>query len=241
MPVNDSVEPASTPWNVTVEDALGGGRSLPIGQYRTDLTTGKWWWSDEVYAILGVVPGSVEPSADLLAARKHADDRTSVAREVSRCKRTGRPFSFLHRLVDGRGTTRTVTITGQGRRDGSGKIVEIAGYVVDQSAAQRELRDGEVTRAVARAGDERVLVERAKGVLMAVYGIDEQTAADRLVHHSSRAGLRVHDIAARLVEALDHGEGLGSAASTTVDDVLGNLTTADKRRPRNAQLTRRFT
>lgn len=240
MTANDSVEPTTTPWDVSVEDALGGGHSLPIGQYRTNLSTGTWWWSDEIYAMLGYQPGDVEPSAELLAARKHQDDRGTVAREISRCKRTGRPFSFLHRIVDGRGRTRTVTVTGQGRRDASGKIVEIAGYVVDQSAAQNLMREAEVSRAVEQRGSERILVERAKGVLMAVYGIDEEAAADRLVWHSSRAGLRVHDIAVRLVEALDGGAGLGTEAGQLVDTVLGDLTAADKRRPRNAQLTRRF-
>ncbi|SDR96381.1 PAS and ANTAR domain-containing protein [Paraoerskovia marina] len=236
----EEVEPVTTPWDVTVEDALGGGHALPIGQYRTDLAKGTWWWSDEVYEMLGYRPGDVEPSAELLAARKHQDDRGTIAREISRCRRTGRPFSFLHRIVDGRGRTRTVTVTGQGRRDANGKIAEIAGYVVDQSAAQNQMREAEITRAVEQRGSERILVERAKGVLMAVYGIDDAAAADRLVWHSSRAGLRVHDVAVLLVEALDDGPGLGSEAGQLVDGVLGDLTSADKRRPRNAQLTRKF-
>lgn len=133
-----------------------------------------------------------------------------------------------------------MTVTGQGRRDANGKIAEIAGYVVDQSAAQNQMREAEITRAVEQRGSERILVERAKGVLMAVYGIDDAAAADRLVWHSSRAGLRVHDVAVLLVEALDDGPGLGSEAGQLVDGVLGDLTSADKRRPRNAQLTRKF-
>ncbi|ROS73300.1 PAS and ANTAR domain-containing protein [Cellulomonas sp. PhB143] len=236
----DDTEIPTTPWDVSVEDALGGGRSLPIGQYRTDLSKHTWWWSDEVYLMLGLTPGSVEPSAELLAAHKHQDDRGRVAREVSLCRRTGRPFSFLHRIVDSRGRTRTVTVTGQGRRDGTGQITEIAGYVVDQSAAQRELLDRDVNRLAAAASAERTIVERAKGVLMAVYGMDESTAADRLVWYSSHAGLRVHDVAARLVESFDGGPGLGGAATEQVDAVLNGLSGADKRRPRNAQLTRHY-
>ncbi|WP_286219170.1 PAS and ANTAR domain-containing protein [Paraoerskovia sediminicola] len=236
----DDAEITTTPWDVTVEDALGGGRSLPIGQYRTDLTKHTWWWSDEVYGMLGLVPGSVPASAELLASHKHQDDRGRISREVSQCRRTGRPFSFLYRMVDAKGRTRTVTVTGQGRRDGTGQIAEIAGYVVDQSAAQRELLDRDVQRLAASVSAERTIVERAKGVLMAVYGMNEETAADRLVWYSSHAGLRVHDVAARLVEALDGGPGLGGQAEETVDGVLTGLTSSDKRRPRNAQLTRRF-
>ncbi|GII98902.1 PAS domain-containing protein [Sediminihabitans luteus] len=228
------------PWGATIEEALGGGRALPIGQYRVDLTSDTWWWSDELYAMHGLAPGSVEPTSAVLAAAKHQDDRGTLAREISRSRRTGKPFSCLHRIVDAHGRTRTVTVTGQGRRDAKGVVVELVGYVVDQTSAQRDLVDRDVERAVAALAEERVTIERAKGVLMAVYGIDEEAAADKLVLQSSRAGLRVHDVAARLVEALDAGPGLGDAASDVVDGVLTGLSATDRRRPRNAQLVRRF-
>ncbi|WP_265522393.1 PAS and ANTAR domain-containing protein [Oerskovia flava] len=218
--------------------ALGLGDALPVGQYRVDIRSGQWWWSDEVYRIHGLEPHSVVPSAELLAAHKHPDDRGRALREVRAAQRTGKPFSCMHRVVDAKGRTHTIALTGQGRRGPDGKLAEIAGYLIDVTAVQRAHVERDTARAVDSALDGRSVIDQAKGVIMATHGVDAETAANRLVGFASRANIRVRDVAEQLVGSLE-GSPLGANAREDVETFLASLDASADNRHHNALLVRR--
>ncbi|KZM36820.1 PAS and ANTAR domain-containing protein [Oerskovia enterophila] len=220
-------------------EALSIGRAHPTAQYRVDLRTGEWWWSDEMYLLHGLAPGSVAPTAALLASHKHPDDRDAVLREVAMLRTTGRPFSCSHRIVDARGRTRTVTVTGQGRRDASGAVVEVVGLVVDSTAAHEDALRREVTRQVAVGLADRAVVDQAKGVLMATHGLDSDGALDLLVVHASESSRRLPDVARELLDALSVAGGLGEDAKDRADACLAALEPGSVSRVGGAQLFRR--
>jgi hypothetical protein len=236
---------ANTPEQTTpvrpavLAEALGVGTHLLVGQYRVELGTGTWWWSDEVYAMHGWEPGDVEPSLDALRSRKHPDDRARVVRTATDALRSGRPFSCAHRIVDGHGKARSVVVTGQGRRDARGRVVEIAGYVVDVSPVQREAVDREANRAVTRAFVSAAAVEQAKGVLMAVHGVDDVNAARLLAEAAAEAGVPVHETAAQVMRALAKAGGTGPTAEATVAGALAAVRPVARPRAHEAQLARR--
>ncbi|MGO1180761.1 PAS and ANTAR domain-containing protein, partial [Cellulosimicrobium funkei] len=183
-------------------EVLAVGTHLLVGQYRVELGTGTWWWSDEVYTMHGWAPGDVQPSLDALRSRKHPDDRARVVRAATEAIRSGRPFSCAHRIVDGHGKARSVVVTGQGRRDARGRVVEIAGYVVDVTPTHKEALERESQRAVTRAFVAQAAVEQVKGVLMAVHGVDDVAAGQLLAEAAGEAGVPVQETASQVMRAL---------------------------------------
>jgi len=219
-------------------EALSIGRAHPTGQYRVDLRSGEWWWSEEVYLLHGLTPDAA-PSAGLLAQHKHPDDRDTVLRELALLRTTGRPFSCSHRIVDARGKTRTVTVTGQGRRDAAGTVVEVIGMVIDTSAAHEEALRREVTRQVAVGLQDRAVVDQAKGIIMASHSLDPDGALDLLVVHASESSRRLPDVARELIESIRVGHGLGEDARERVEACLAALEPGSVSRAGGAQLFRR--
>lgn len=221
-------------------EALALGTNLLIGRYRVELVSGTWWWSDEVYAMHGWERGEVEPGLEALRTRKHPDDRARVVRAATESLRTGTPFACAHRIVDGHGRSRTVVITGQGRRDPRGRSAELAGYIVDVTPVQKEALDREAGRAVTRAFVSQAVVEQAKGVLLATRGVDEDEAMRLLVEAASRVGVPLHTAAAQIMTALTtEGGGLGRGAETALTGALAAVHPVERPRGHDPLLTRR--
>ena len=74
-----------------------------------------------------------------------------------------------------------------------------------------------VTAAVSDFAKSRALIEQAKGVLIAAYGVNADDAFSILRQRSQDSNIKVKDIAAQLVAALSGGS---AKLRTRVDDVL---------------------
>jgi hypothetical protein len=204
--------------HLAVARALALGPQQLTGEYRLDLTTGEWWWSDETYLVHGFAPGEVVPTTELVLAHKHPDDRERVRRILDAGRRTGAPFTSVHRILDARGRERTVAVVGRGvRDDASGELVELAGYFVDISAVVAERSDQRATAQIAAAAESRAGIEQAKGVLAAVYGMDPERAFAVLRESSNRHNVRLRDLAGLVVRAATSA---GSRGRAVLDDVL---------------------
>jgi hypothetical protein len=165
--------------------ALGLGTNLLVGSYRVDITSGTWWWSDELYTMHGWRRHEVQPCLEALRSRKHPDDRARVVRAAAEALRTGRPFACAHRIVDRKGRTRSVVVIGQGRRSGPARSPELVGYVIDVTPVQKEALARKSEAVVTRAFVSQAVIEQAKGVIMAVRGVSEETAG-RLLHEAAQ-------------------------------------------------------
>ncbi|MFI6424996.1 PAS and ANTAR domain-containing protein [Promicromonospora sp. NPDC050880] len=192
--------PVERVFDGAIEEALVGGSRPPVGRYRLDLATGEWAWSDEVYVMHGFEPGQIVPTTPLMLSHKHPDDRARVDGVLRRAAETGQPFSSVHRIRDAHGATRTLAVTGQGRRDpATGRVVELFGYFIDVTESHREAAAREATASIQASAERRAVIEQAKGVLMVVYGIEEEEAFERLRQASNLANIAVRDIAQTLV------------------------------------------
>lgn len=192
--------PGRPPLENELEKALAGGAKPPVGRYQLDLETGRWEWSDEVYLMHGFEPGQVVPTTPLILSHKHPDDRDRVDGVLRRAAETGEPFSSVHRIVDAAGRTRTLAVTGQGRRAfATGRVTELFGYFIDVTEAQREAAAREVTASIQASAERWSSIEQAKGVLMVVHGIEEAEAIGLLREASNRSNVAVRDIAYSLV------------------------------------------
>jgi PAS domain S-box-containing protein len=106
-----------------------------IGSWAWDLEKDKLTWSDELYRILGLVPQSVTPSADLYMGYVHPDDKEHVQADIDFAKVKG-SSSIEERLVLKDGSiVYTLVVTRPIFRDG--KLVRIYGVVQDITQRKR--------------------------------------------------------------------------------------------------------
>ncbi|WP_318842807.1 PAS and ANTAR domain-containing protein, partial [Myceligenerans pegani] len=196
-----SVRPSGdSPLEGRVEEALDGGSRPPVGRYRLDLVSGEWAWSDEVYVMHGFEPGQIVPTTPLMLAHKHPEDRARFDGVLRRAAETGATFSSVHRIVDAGGGTRTLAVTGQGRRDpASGRVVELVGYFIDVTDSHRVAAQRDATASIRASAERRAVIEQAKGMVMVVYGVEEAEAFEVLREVSNRTNVAVRDLADRLV------------------------------------------
>lgn len=212
---------------------LAGGRQ-PVARFALDVPTGRWWWSDELFAMHGFAPGEVVPTTQLMLAHKHPDDVTRVAGVFADVVRTGAPFSVVHRIVDAAGRTRVLGIVGQGEIDDPvGRVTRVTGYFMDLTESQEALAQEHATRAVSASAMRRATIEQAKGALMVVYGLADDEAFEILRHHSSITNEPVRDLAARLLASLGGGS---DGASLTRED-LDHFFEAPHHSPRASHTT----
>ncbi|GAA1855159.1 PAS and ANTAR domain-containing protein [Myceligenerans crystallogenes] len=183
-----------------VEAVLDGGTRPPVGRYRLDLATGQWAWSDEVYLMHGFAPGEIVPTTPLMLSHKHPEDRARFDGVLRRAAETGQTFSSVHRIRDARGRTRTLAVTGQGRRDpDTGQVTELVGYFIDVTDSHRKAAERDATASIQASAERRAVIEQAKGVLMVVHGVEELEAFALLREASNRSNIAVRDLAGVLV------------------------------------------
>ncbi|MEL7976394.1 PAS and ANTAR domain-containing protein [Isoptericola sp. F-RaC21] len=201
----------------SLEAALAPGTQPPVGRYRLDLSTGRWAWSDEVFEMHGFRPGEVVPTTELMLSHKHPEDRDRVDHALKKAAATGEAFSSVHRIRDAHGGTRTLAVTGQGRRDpDTGEVTELFGYFIDVTEANREIAQREATASIQASAKRRAAIEQAKGVLMVSFGVDGEEAFEHLRTASNQLNVPVRDLATWLVHWFS---GSGMTTFPTADQV----------------------
>jgi PAS domain S-box-containing protein len=110
---------------------------------QTDVNANPLRWSDEVFRIFGYEPGEVPVTNELFFRHVHPEDRARVADAMAKALASRTRYELAHRLIRRDGTERVVVERGEGRYDGSGRLVQILGAVQDvteQKRAEAELR-----------------------------------------------------------------------------------------------------
>lgn len=108
--------------------ALRGGQ---IGLWDRDLETGGLLWSDEHYRILGLDPGSVPPSYEVMRDAIHPDDREAMDALYKRSLPEGKPLYVEYRVLRPDGTVAWVEAEGQYELNAVGKPVRMLGVLID--------------------------------------------------------------------------------------------------------------
>lgn len=176
----------------------------PTGQYRLDLATQRWWWSDGIYALHGFTPGEVVPTTQLVLAHHHPTDRARLARFLERARPSEEPFGALHRLVDAAGRERSVVVVGRVEpvagdpQDGA----TLHGYATDVSEPVQQRASAVATRQIEASSRSRGTIERAKGALAAVYRTDPEAAFELLRGASNHRNIPLREIAEAVVDLM---------------------------------------
>jgi hypothetical protein len=207
---------ASNPEDVTT--ALTAGVPSQAGAFRYDVTTGQWWWSDEVYRIHGFEPGEVVPTTAMILAHKHRDDRERYAGALTSASRLGGTLASVHRIIDAQGQERVLATVGEAAPAGAGEAVsEITGHFIDVTASVRTLAAEEATRQIRAADERRAVIDQAMGVTAARTGVTVEEAFDLLRGASMRSNVKLRTLAERVVANISPRVGEATIAGVLTD------------------------
>ena len=119
-------------------------RLAHIGSWANEVKTGKLIWSDEVYRIFGVEPGSVDVSLDRFLEMVHPEDRDLVRKEYTNSLDERREYNMYHRIVRPDGSIRQVFERCEHVVSEDGELVRSVGSV--QDVTERYLANEELRR-----------------------------------------------------------------------------------------------
>ena len=193
-----------------VQDPLGAGAPQRIGWFRFYFDDGRWEWSPQVEKMHGYLPGSVTPTTEMVLTHKHPDDYRQIADTLDLIRQTRQAFSSRHRIIDVQGRVHQVVVVGDLLREIDGTVIGTHGYYVDVTPSEREHQD-QVTAAVAVIAESRADIERTKGMLMLIYGMDEPAAFELLKWRSQETNTKLRLLAQQIAAdfvALSHSETL---------------------------------
>jgi ANTAR domain-containing protein/PAS domain-containing protein len=183
-----------------VEQALAGGLPQRVGRFRFYFADQRWEWSEQVQRIHGYEPGTVTPTTDLVLAHKHPQDRGQIAATIDQILNTHRAFSTRHRIIDTGGKVRHVVVVGDQLCDERGEVVGTHGFYIDVSPGQEQ--EDLVTAKLAEINENRAAIEQTKGMLMLIYGINEEVAFNLLKWLSQEANVKLRLLAEQIAEDL---------------------------------------
>lgn len=205
-------------------------RIAHVGTWIWDLAAGALVWSDEVYRIFGLEPGSIEPSYDHFLERVHPHDRDGVIEAVNRALRGVDEYRVEHRILRPDGSLRTVHQRAEIERDGAGGPRRMIGAIHDVTESK------EVEQALRRARDqlEQRVAERTAHLADANRRLQEEVAqrhrAEGLLRRERDFQSAVFETVGALLVVLDPGGrivGFNRACEKTtgytLDEVRGQV------------------
>ncbi|MBJ7448551.1 MAG: PAS domain-containing protein [Brevundimonas sp.] len=110
-----------------------------LGSWRLDVADGpRVTWSEQVYRIHGVEPGSFDPAYDDAVDFYHPDDRPLIRDWVARALESGEAQPLTLRLIRSDGDERRVRTQGQVQRNEAGQITALFGIFQDITDSERQ-------------------------------------------------------------------------------------------------------
>ena len=195
--------------------------SRAAGRFRYDRGTDTWSWSPEMFAVLGLDPGTTDPGTETLVREQRPDDRARTL-EAFQAACAGRAFALEVRCQGG---GRSVVLLGEPRLDQEGRVTAVEGLCADITSGRSAESDGaraheleaEVTQLRAAMAS-RAVIEQAKGILMLLTSCRDQAAFDLLGHISSHTHRKVRDVARAITESAAGGARLPEEIRTILRD-----------------------
>jgi hypothetical protein len=202
-----------------VEQALAGAPQR-VGWFRFYFDDQRWEWSEQLQRMHGYEPGTVTPTTELVLEHKHPNDRREVKKTIDEMLISRRPFSTRHRIVDTHGTVHQVVVVGDQLTDNEGAVMGTHGYYVDITPTSDRAREELITARVAEITEHRAVIEQAKGMLMLVYGLDEDAAFDLMRWRSQSGNVKLRRLAEIVVESFRDARDQAITSRSAFDHAL---------------------
>jgi PAS domain S-box-containing protein len=102
-----------------------------MGLWVVDIGQGTTYWSDTKFRLVGLEPGSIDPSRGAWLHLVHPEDVEGVKEALARARKSGIDYHQQYRVVWPDGTVRWVESQGKCQRDSDGKAVRVVGVLAD--------------------------------------------------------------------------------------------------------------
>ncbi|MDT7723155.1 MAG: hypothetical protein QOE94_4166 [Mycobacterium sp.] len=204
---------------VEVEQVFAGAPQR-VGWFRFYFEDQRWEWSEQVQRMHGYEPGTVAPTTELVLAHKHPEDRHEVAKTIDEMLLARRAFSTRHRILDTRGVVHQVVVVGDLLTDRQDVVIGTHGYYVDITPSPDRAREDLISERVAEITEHRAVIEQAKGMLMLIYGLDDDAAFDLLRWRSQSSNVKLRRLAEKIVEDFRAVRDDGITSRTAFDHAL---------------------
>jgi PAS domain S-box-containing protein len=203
-----------------LDEALLGGPPQRVGRFEYRYDTDTWMWSDTVARMHGYQPGEVTPTTEVVLSHKHPDDLAKVRALLAQ---TSAPFSSRHRIRTATGEIRKVVVVGDAVTDDNGRMMATRGFYIDITESFGDDLREQVSDKVDLIVAHREVIDIAKGMLMAIYGITADAAFGVLKWRSQELNVKLFAIAQRLVSDLPTILNTPASTTTAVDHYLMTL------------------
>ncbi|OBI99556.1 PAS and ANTAR domain-containing protein [Mycobacterium sp. 1465703.0] len=217
-----------------IERGLAGATPQRVGWFRFYFEGRRWVWSDQVQRMHGYAPGTVTPTTELVLSHKHPADRPEVADGINDMIKRRQAFSTRHRIVDTGGMIHHVMVVGDQFCDDSGNVIGTHGFYIEITPSPARSREDSISAKVAEIAGRRGVIDRTKGMLMLIYGIDEDAAFNMLKSLSQSGNIRLGLLAQRIAEDFS---ALGKEVITARSHFDKRLRTAHLRAPGGDETT----
>lgn len=98
-----------------------------------DITTGKAWWSDSYYQLLGYEPKEIQPTfGTFLDGLVHEEDRAAIDSAIKAHIEYNTPYILEIRLKTKSGEYRWFETSGSAKRDENGKAIHMSGVIINR-------------------------------------------------------------------------------------------------------------
>ncbi|MDD5350330.1 MAG: response regulator [Chthoniobacteraceae bacterium] len=136
-------------------------RIAHLGSWDWDLRLNRFVWSDEIFRILGLREGALQPSCDVLVERVHPEDKHAVAEVLRLSLEQKRPCRIEFRILLAGGVERFIFLQGEPLTGPGGEVLRMAGTM--QDVTERKRTENELYAAKAAAEE----ANRAKSEFLA--------------------------------------------------------------------------
>jgi len=201
-------------------DQAFAGAPQRVGWFRFYFEDQRWEWSEQVQRMHGYEPGTVTPTTEIVLAHKHPEDRGEVAKTIDEMLVARRAFSTRHRILDTRGVVHQVVVVGDLLTDPQDVVIGTHGYYVDITPSSDRAREDLISARVAEITEHRAVIEQAKGMLMLVYGLDDEAAFDLLRWRSQSSNVKLRRLAEKIVEEFRAVRDDGITSRSSFDHAL---------------------
>lgn len=217
-------------------------RANRMGIWVWDLKHGTYHWSDEMYHMAGLKPGSMEPSFEAWTSMIHPDDAERVATARLESCVSGRDYSQRYRVVWPDKSVHWLESQGSCQFDGDGKVTRVLGIlwdVTDRKQAEEAILRSEklaiAGRLAATVAHEINNPLEAVGNLL--YLVTLSDTVDMAHTHARAALSQLMRVSAITQQTLKFHRQTGAPQSTMLSEVVSTVLTLFHARLQAAQIT----
>ncbi len=200
-------------------------RIANIGNWEWDIARDQFYWSEQIYRLLGIQPQNFSGTYAAFLACVHPDDRDAVAGAIERTRLGLGNIGLEHRIVADNGRTKHVQLSAEATMDDAGRVILLEGTLQDiteRKQAEETIRHLAYYDTLTRLPNRQLFLDRLNQSLlyakrhdkpMAVVsiGLDRFKEINESLGHSIGDAL-LQEISKRLGDAVRETDSIGRAA-----------------------------